>query len=178
MGGRVLHVAHRRVSLFIDNDLGPCFNDRIRPFFNGYITPVVTILAEHIWRDIQNIVHWTGSTESFNSILANLERTALYSFSVAVTGWTYMRIAEIGRFWTCVLLVFVMYVLILGLRLLFKQIWRGVSRVNAVVVGLKSLVASVWEWIWWVAVVGLVVEALWRIVVVKGAQHFGNIDDL
>ena len=175
---RLLHVVHRRLSLLINNDLEPCFNNRLRPFVNGYIKPVGNILAGHICQDVQNIIQWTGNTESLNSILATLERSAWYSFSVAVTRWTYMRIAEVGRFWTCVLLVLVMAVSILGLRLLFRQIWRGGARVYAVVVEFKGLMARVWGWVWWIAVVGVVIGVSWSIVVVKGEQHFGNIDDL
>ena len=177
-GERFFHVAHRRLSLFVNNDLEPCFNNRIRPFLNAYIKPAVNILAEHMARDFQNIMYWTGSTDSLNSILVTLESTALYSFGVAVTGWTYTRMAEIGRFWTCILLILVMSCLILGLRLLFKQIRRGVARGYAIVTEFKSLLARGWGWVWSIVIVGVVIGVSWRIVVVKGEQHFGNIDDL
>lgn len=181
MGERLLHVTHSHLSLFINTDLKPCVNNRIRPFVNGYIKPAVNVLAEHIWRDLHTIIQWTASTESLDSILVSLEGTALHSFGVAVTRWTNGRRADVGRFWTfwtCVLLISFVSVLILILWLLFTQIWRGVARVYAIVIEPKSLIARVWGWVWRIAIVGVIAGISWRIVVVKGEQHFGNIDDL
>ena len=166
-----LHVAHRRLSLFVTNDLEPYFNNRVRPFVNGFIKPVLNTIAEHIYQDFQNILHWTGSTDSLHSILVTLES----SFGVAVTSWTHTQISSLSRFWTYILLLSVLSFLILALRLLFAQIWR---RVYAIVIAFKGVIARLWGWIWWIAVVGVVIGVSWRIVVVKGEEHFGDIDDL
>ena len=178
MGERLLHVIHSHLSLFINTDLKPCVNNRIRPFVNGYIKPAVNVLAEYIWQDLQTIIQWTGSTEFLDSIVVSLEGTALHSFGVAVTRWTNARMADGGRFWTCVLLISFVSALILVLWLLFTQMWRGVARVYAIVIESKSLIARVWGWVWRMAVVGVIAGISWRIVVVKGEEHFGNIDDL
>ena len=166
-----LHITHHHLSLFITNDLQPYLNNHIKPVITTYINPILTTLTNHIHQDILNILHYTSPTP--------LKNTTSSTSSIAIPSQTNIQTTDLPHFWTYILLLPITAIVILASQLLSTQLWRGAARMYyTLTLTFKGIIARVWRWALWLAVVGVGIGVAWRIVIVKGEEHFGDIDNL